>query len=280
MEDSTVFVSYACADREHAQLVVSVLQQVGLEVWWDECLKVGDDFPPEIEERLQTARCVVVLWSEASTRSRWVRAEATLGARRGVLVPARIDNSQPPLEFLNFHTLDLSSWFADREQNTTDRLIQSVKSYLGETIVRPPSLPPVDRVEELRRYLLTGPDVRALRAAAYELEAITKMQPNNVQARLLLDDCHLAILRESDLRFRYSYDSDSPDSSDFPDFPRLGCVETVLLIAGLAFVISDIFGFGLLSSILLGLLALLCLSVLFARIVGALSWLQEKLRQK
>jgi hypothetical protein len=79
-------------------------------VWWDRRIIAGQTFDQVIEHELETAKCVVVLWSKDSIVSEWVRNEAAAAAERGVLVPALIDNVKPPLEFRRKQTADLVGW--------------------------------------------------------------------------------------------------------------------------------------------------------------------------
>ena len=105
-----VFISYASEDRERAREVASALETRGWSVWWDRKIVVGQPFDQVIEHELETAKCVVVLWSKDSILSEWVKNEAAVAAERGVLVPALIDNVKLPLEFRRKQTADLIGW--------------------------------------------------------------------------------------------------------------------------------------------------------------------------
>ena len=94
-----VFISYAKGDRARASELASALDAQGWSVWWDRDIPPGRTFDDVIEEALTQARCVVVLWSAESLKSRWVRAEASAAAERGTLVPALIEAVTIPLEF-------------------------------------------------------------------------------------------------------------------------------------------------------------------------------------
>ena len=94
-----VFVSYASADRERVAPLVSALENQGWQVWWDRKIEAGEAFDREIEAALAEARCVVVVWTDASVESDWVRAEAGEGLDRGVLIPVLLDGVRPPLAF-------------------------------------------------------------------------------------------------------------------------------------------------------------------------------------
>ncbi|HIG42367.1 MAG TPA: toll/interleukin-1 receptor domain-containing protein [Gammaproteobacteria bacterium] len=52
-----------------------------------------------MEEALEAARCVVVVWSNHSIKSQWVRTEAHEGLERKILVPLLLDDVKPPLAY-------------------------------------------------------------------------------------------------------------------------------------------------------------------------------------
>ena len=108
---SDIFISYARPDRERARLLAQALEERGWSVWWDHEIPPGRNFDDVIEEALGEARCVVVLWSQASTASDWVRNEASEAMQRQVLIPALIDaDVKIPLGFRRLQAADLSRW--------------------------------------------------------------------------------------------------------------------------------------------------------------------------
>lgn len=110
-----VFVSYNREDLEVAQRIVEGLVEEGVDVWLDQDLRAGENYDEVTEERLRNAKAVVVLWSSRSVKSRWVRAEATIGSRKSALVPAMIEECDRPLMFELIQTADLSKWEGDRK---------------------------------------------------------------------------------------------------------------------------------------------------------------------
>lgn len=104
-----VFVSYASDDRPLVRSMVEALEASGLAVWWDRSIGTGSAFDREIESALDSARCVLVLWSPSSIKSDWVRAEAYEGLNRGVLVPVTHDGARPPLAFRQTQSIQLSA---------------------------------------------------------------------------------------------------------------------------------------------------------------------------
>ena len=102
-----IFLSYARKDLERARTVATALQEAGFSVWWDRKIVGGSEYSREIEQALNSAAAVVVLWSRSSVDSPWVRDEAAKGRDSGRLVPATLDGTEPPLGFGQLHTIDL-----------------------------------------------------------------------------------------------------------------------------------------------------------------------------
>src|SRR5919107_1539435 len=94
-----IFISYDSADRAIAQKFADALESRGWSVWWDREIPLGKAFDQVIEEELTAAGCVIVLWSEASARSRWVKTEAAAAAERERLLPILIGDVAIPFEF-------------------------------------------------------------------------------------------------------------------------------------------------------------------------------------
>lgn len=102
-----IFVSYSSSDRERVRPIVEALETAGWSVWWDRKIEAGRAFDREIEQAIDTAKSVLVVWSEHSIDSDWVRNEASEGLDRGVLVPVALDDVRPPLAFRRQQTIDL-----------------------------------------------------------------------------------------------------------------------------------------------------------------------------
>src|SRR5215204_2108310 len=83
----TVFLSYDRDDEQRAQAFIGALQSQGFAVWWDGLISGGHDFADRIQEALTESDVVVVLWSQYSSHSHWVRDEASFGRDRNRLVP-------------------------------------------------------------------------------------------------------------------------------------------------------------------------------------------------
>ncbi len=102
-----IFISYS---KKHADLTASLardLEAAGYTTWWDTSLLPGDEFPDEIKRQLDASKAVIVIWTESSVMSKWVRAEAALADARKKLITvrdARVDIDEIPLPFNTRHT--------------------------------------------------------------------------------------------------------------------------------------------------------------------------------
>jgi TIR domain len=102
-------------------------------VWWDRSIPHGSDFNAVIQQQLDAARCILVLWSKAGLESKFVRDEANEGLN-GRLLPALIEYVQQPLGFRQLQAADLTDWNGESAHAEWDRLVESIAS-----IVPPPS---------------------------------------------------------------------------------------------------------------------------------------------
>ena len=107
---ASVFLSYSREDVGKADALAAALETLGHSIWWDRQIQGGSRFSQEIDQALQGADVVVVLWSHSSVRSAWVQDEAAEGRDSGRLVPVAMDDSKPPLGFRQYQTIDLSGW--------------------------------------------------------------------------------------------------------------------------------------------------------------------------
>jgi TIR domain len=101
-----VFISYAKADRPLALKLAAMLEAEGWTTWWDTSLIPGDDFRNEIMTELGRARAVVVIWTDASIKSDWVRSEAGRAQADRKLIPVKLPHLTykdlpPPFDVLH-----------------------------------------------------------------------------------------------------------------------------------------------------------------------------------
>jgi len=127
---SDIFLSYASADRPRVEVLIRALERRGWCVWWDRTILPGQRFPQVIQETLDAARCVIVVWSQHSVNSDWVQNEAREGARRRILVPVRLDEVRIPLEFQHIQAARLLDWHDTGPHPEFDKVVQAVEATL------------------------------------------------------------------------------------------------------------------------------------------------------
>ena len=119
-----VFVSYAKKDRAKVEPLVNLLRTKQLKVWWAEELRTGRRWRVEIEERMEAARHVLVVWTKDAVKAdSFVREEAQYAAEMDKLVHVRVENVRPPLGFREFHYEDLSGWTGQPSHQGVDSLL-------------------------------------------------------------------------------------------------------------------------------------------------------------
>jgi len=126
-----VFISYARSSEEDAHRIAQSLRQEGFSVWRDDELPAHRSYSDVIEERLKSAKAVVVLWSAESAKSHWVRAEANTALEGGTLVQAMLDGTIPPMPFNQIQCADLKDWDGDTGSSGWQKLQASVASLIS-----------------------------------------------------------------------------------------------------------------------------------------------------
>lgn len=106
-----IFLSYARTDREMAEQITAKLSADDYSIWWDKRILPGENFNERIGDAIDQASAVLVLWSEHSIKSPWVRWEASRGLKLGKLVPVAmpdldLDDIRPPFNELDTLRLD------------------------------------------------------------------------------------------------------------------------------------------------------------------------------
>ena len=128
---SDIFISYSREDRARVRAIAESLMDLGWSVWWDPEIPLGQRYAEVIHRELLAARAVVVVWSEASINSHWVREEAEEGLERELLVPLKLDAVKPPLGLRSMQMTDLSQWQGDRGAAGFQALVDHLGQVLG-----------------------------------------------------------------------------------------------------------------------------------------------------
>ena len=83
---------------------------LGYDVWRDDELPAHRSYAEVIEERLASAKAVVVLWSAEAAKSEWVQSEADRARANRKLVQLRLDGAALPMPFDRIQCADLAGW--------------------------------------------------------------------------------------------------------------------------------------------------------------------------
>lgn len=100
-----IFLSHSSKDKPFVRRLASDLNRNGVRVWFDEQeLSPGDSLVSKVERGLDTSMVVVVVISQNSVNSNWVRSELNYALDRqsakaeGMrIIPVKIDDAETPL---------------------------------------------------------------------------------------------------------------------------------------------------------------------------------------
>jgi len=127
-----VFLSYARSSESQATAVERALRDAGYSVWRDTDLPAHLSYAEVIEERLKSAKAVLVLWSAEAAKSQWVRAEADAARELGTLVQSTVDGTVPPIPFNQIQCADLSGWSGEDDHSGWRKLKASIVALAGQ----------------------------------------------------------------------------------------------------------------------------------------------------
>ena len=125
-----IFVSYASEDRARVVKLVEVLEAEGFSVWWDRRIELGVSYDKVIEDAIDEARCILVIWSSTSIDSDWVRAEAADGLERSLLLPVLFEEVRPPLLFRQQQSCRLTDW-PESQHDEIQKLLVRIRQLLS-----------------------------------------------------------------------------------------------------------------------------------------------------
>lgn len=216
-----VFLSYARPDRLVVEPLARQLIFDGWTVWWDPDIVPGAEWADMIRSELAASRLVVVVWSERSVRSHWVRAEAEVGRQGDKIISVMIDGIEPPLGFGHLQHVDLSQWRFERDSHGYQALYAALRMKLGA---------PMGNVEESLEVVQAKFTALAKELAAAN-EAMLRIRTLN-QRRASGDTAVAAELNQEIMALKSRLGSQSPAFHHVNDMARaLGAFLTRRLVA-------------------------------------------------
>jgi len=76
-----IFISYSHKNKNYVHKLQEALQSKGFEVWIDDRIDYGDEWPLVIQDRLDECEAFILIATEDSYRSKWVQKEVTRAQR-------------------------------------------------------------------------------------------------------------------------------------------------------------------------------------------------------
>ena len=127
-----IFISYSSTDKTMVKRLAELLEEKGWSVWWDAEIPIGQKYDTVIEAELQQAACVLVVWTQRSIASEWVKNEASEAAAKGKLVPVMLEQLELPLAFKRTETALLLDWDGEANHPELQILFQSISHIIQQ----------------------------------------------------------------------------------------------------------------------------------------------------
>lgn len=126
-----IFISYARSTAAQAQAIADALRALGYGVWRDDELPPHRAYAEVIEERLQAAKAVLVIWSAEAVKSEWVQSEADRGRAARKLVQLRVDDAPLPMPFDRIQCAEMTGWNGERHAAGWRKVVDSLAALIG-----------------------------------------------------------------------------------------------------------------------------------------------------
>ncbi len=138
-----VFISYSRDNKARVADIAAAVAAAGYEVWWDAELPPHRSYGDVITEKIGMAKAAIVVWSQASAQSEWVRAEADVARNQKKLVQTAIDDVMPPLPFNQIQFAQLGDWNGEPDHSGWRKVLMSLEELCGRAPTALPAATPV-----------------------------------------------------------------------------------------------------------------------------------------
>src|SRR5258708_5884865 len=143
---SDIFISYARSTADQGQTIAEALRGLGYGVWRDDENPAHRAYVEVIQERLQAAKAVVVVWSAEAVKSEWVQSEADRARGDHKLIQLRVDDAALPMPFDRIQCADMAGWTGDLEAPGWKKVVASVAELIGGVAAQPAPGPAVRKL--------------------------------------------------------------------------------------------------------------------------------------
>lgn len=107
MTKKNVFISYSRSDLEFVEKLVNALKEHGIDVWFDKHLRTGGDWDDRLEEEINKADHMIIIWSKRSVKSENVKNEISFAKRSNTTFhPIKIEECETPISMARQHYRD------------------------------------------------------------------------------------------------------------------------------------------------------------------------------
>jgi hypothetical protein len=102
-----IFIAYSREDREYASHLASELVKRGLSPWIDDQIVVGADWLQNLEENITSSSAIIVIMTEDSRESEWVRRELGFAMQLNKpIFPILLEGTTPWIELIDTQYVD------------------------------------------------------------------------------------------------------------------------------------------------------------------------------
>jgi len=136
---ANIFISYPRGERKTVDRLARIFDKLRVSYWYDKSLVPTHDFSDEIKDQIDRSTSVIVIWSEESVRSPWVKAEAARAHDQGKLISAHVEKADLPLPHSILHSADLRAFREidmEADLGWGDEGLQSLLSRVGQSLER------------------------------------------------------------------------------------------------------------------------------------------------
>lgn len=93
---SYIFLSYSHEDKAYAHRLEKALKRRGFEVWLDDRIDYGTQWPKKIQEKLDGCKVLILVMTAHSYDSSWVQSELSRAKRkRKNIFPLLLEGDEP-----------------------------------------------------------------------------------------------------------------------------------------------------------------------------------------
>ncbi len=148
---SHVFISYSHKDSDYAKKLAKYLEEHYFEVWIDERINYGSEWPRVLQEKIDSCSALVLIMTPRSFDSLWVQNElARAQAKKKPIFPLMLEGDETWLSVQSIEFVDVRNQqlppFAFIQQLARIRL-----QHLEEQGVKLPQSIPIPRIQEGRQ---------------------------------------------------------------------------------------------------------------------------------